>query len=77
VTAEHLRPRLAAVLCDLPRRDRELLLLIAWAELSYAQAAEALGISVAAVRSRLNRIRVRVRKALGGTNPASADEGTD
>ncbi len=77
MTAEHLRPRLVAVISGLPRRDRELLLLIAWAELSYAQAAEALGISVAAVRSRLNRIRVRVRKALGGTNPASADEGTD
>jgi RNA polymerase sigma-70 factor (ECF subfamily) len=77
MTAEQLAPRLAAVLCDLPRRDRELLLLIAWAELSYAQAAEALGISVSAVRSRLNRIRVRVRKALGGSNPANVDEGTD
>jgi RNA polymerase sigma factor (sigma-70 family) len=77
VTAEQLGPRLAAVICGLPRRDRELLLLIAWAELSYAQAAEALCISVTAVRSRLNRIRVRVRKALGGTNPATADEGTD
>lgn len=76
VTAEQLGPRLAAVLRDLPRRDRELLLLIAWAELSYAQAAEALGISVSAVRSRLNRIRVRVRKALGGTNPANASDTT-
>jgi RNA polymerase sigma factor (sigma-70 family) len=76
VTAQQLAPRLGAVLSGLPRRDRELLLLIAWADLSYAQAAEALGISVSAVRSRLNRIRARVRKALGGTNPASIDEGT-
>jgi RNA polymerase sigma factor (sigma-70 family) len=74
VTAEQLGPRLAAALSDLPRRDRELLLLIAWADLSYAQAAEALGLSVSAVRSRLNRIRVRLRKALGGANPANADD---
>lgn len=76
VTAEQLRPRLVGVLSGLPRRDRELLLLIAWAELSYAESADALGISVSAVRSRLNRIRARVRKALGGTNPANVDEGT-
>jgi RNA polymerase sigma factor (sigma-70 family) len=77
VTAEQLGPRLAAVICGLPRRDRELLLLIAWAELSYAESAEALGMSVSAVRSRLNRVRVRVRKALGGSNPVNAGEGTD
>jgi RNA polymerase sigma factor (sigma-70 family) len=77
VTAEQLRPRLAAVICGLPRRDRELLLLVAWAELSYAESAEALGMSVSAVRSRLNRVRVRVRKELGGSNPANGDEGMD
>src|SRR6266851_3589483 len=74
VTAQQLRPRLVACLSGLPRRDRELLLLVAWAELSYADAATALGISVSAVRSRLNRIRVRVRKELGGRNPADVDE---
>ena len=34
---------------------------------------EALGITVSAVRSRLTRIRARLRKALGGTNPAKLD----
>ena len=77
VTAEQLGPLLAAVIGGLPRRDRELLLLIAWGELSYADAAEALDMTVSALRSRLNRIRVRLRKALGGANPASIEEGTD
>ncbi len=76
VTAQHLRPRLVSVLSRLPQRDLDLLLLIAWAELSYAEAAEALGISLSAVRSRLNRVRTRVRKALGGTNPVNIEQET-
>jgi RNA polymerase sigma-70 factor (ECF subfamily) len=58
----------------LPRRDRELLLLIAWAGLSYEESAQALGITVSAVRSRLHRIRERTRRALGGTNPVLLTE---
>jgi RNA polymerase sigma factor (sigma-70 family) len=74
VTAQQLRPRLAAVLNGLPARDRELLLLIAWAGLTYEESAQALGISTGAVRSRLNRIRVRTRHELGGANPARLHE---
>ena len=74
VTAEKLRPRLAAVLCGLPRQDRDLLLLVAWAGLSYDEAAEALGLTVSAVKSRLHRIRIKAREALGGANPALAEE---
>jgi RNA polymerase sigma factor (sigma-70 family) len=70
VTAEQLRPRLAAVLSGLPRQDRDLLLLVAWAGLSYDEAAEALGLTVSAVKSRLHRIRIKARAALGGVNPA-------
>lgn len=77
VTAEQLRPRIAAVLSGLPRRDRELLLLVAWAGLTYEESAQALGLTTSAVRSRLNRIRVKTRAALGGANPAHADEGKD
>jgi RNA polymerase sigma-70 factor (ECF subfamily) len=77
VTAEQLRPRLAAVLDALPSRDRELLLLIAWAGLSYDEAAQALGVTISAVRSRLNRVRVKTRKELGGANPAHLYEETD
>ena len=69
VTAQKLRPRLAAVLSGLPRQDRELLLLIAWAGLTYEESAQALGVPVSTVRSRLHRIRAKTRRALGGTNP--------
>jgi RNA polymerase sigma factor (sigma-70 family) len=68
-TAERLRPRLAAVLSGLPQRDRDLLLLIAWADLTYDESAQALGIPIGTVRSRLNRIRGKARTALGGINP--------
>lgn len=74
VNAELLRPRIAAVLSALPQRDRELLLLIAWTDLTYEESAQALGITVSAVRARLHRIRIKARKALGGTNPALAQE---
>ncbi|MFD0692015.1 RNA polymerase sigma factor [Actinomadura fibrosa] len=69
LTAERLQPRLAAVLARLSAADRDLLLLIAWADLTYEEAAEALGIPVGTVRSRLHRIRGKVRRAFGGTNP--------
>jgi RNA polymerase sigma factor (sigma-70 family) len=69
VVAQQFRPVLTAVLDELKPRDRELLLLVAWADLSYDECAQALGITVSAVKSRLNRIRVRTRSALGGTNP--------
>jgi RNA polymerase sigma factor (sigma-70 family) len=41
----------------LPRRQREVVLLHVWADLSYEQIARALGIPVGTVRSRLNRAR--------------------
>ena len=76
VVAQQLGPKLSATLATLSRQDRELLLLVAWADLTYAESAQALGLTVSAVRSRLNRIRVKARKALGGVNPALSDEHT-
>jgi RNA polymerase sigma factor (sigma-70 family) len=73
VTAQGLWPTLIVVLDDLRRRDRELLLLVAWADLSYEESATALGITVSAVKSRLNRIRRRTRAALGGSNPMNQE----
>jgi RNA polymerase sigma factor (sigma-70 family) len=77
VTAQQLRPRLVAVLDALPSRDRELLLLVAWAGLSYEEAARALDLTVSAVRSRLHRIRVKTRTALGGADPTELIEEND
>ncbi|MER6813900.1 RNA polymerase sigma factor [Spirillospora sp. NPDC000708] len=67
---------LAGALAGLPRGDRDVLLLVAWADLSYDQVAEALSIPVGTVRSRLHRARRKVREALGGTDPTNVREGT-
>lgn len=77
VTAQQFRPQLATVLDQLPGRDRELLLLVAWAGLTYEEAAQALGLTVSAVRSRLHRIRVKTRAALGGADPTELIEEND
>jgi RNA polymerase sigma factor (sigma-70 family) len=64
---------LARALSTLAKADREVLLLIAWADLSYAEVATALGIPVGTVRSRLNRARIKVRAALDRIDQASPD----
>lgn len=46
--------------------DRELLLLVAWDGLSVAEAAEVLGMTPVAARSRLHRARARARQAMAG-----------
>jgi RNA polymerase sigma factor (sigma-70 family) len=47
----------------LPRREREVLALLAWGDLSYGEIAEALGLPVGTVRSRLARARTRLGDA--------------
>lgn len=74
VSAAAARPLLAEALAALPPRDRDVLLLIAWAELSYEQTALALDIPIGTVRSRLNRARRKVRAALGESNPLDEQE---
>jgi RNA polymerase sigma factor (sigma-70 family) len=59
-----LSPRLARALRRLKRIDRDTLLLIAWGELSYAEAAVALAIPVGTVRSRLVRARAQLDRDL-------------
>jgi RNA polymerase sigma-70 factor (ECF subfamily) len=69
VTAQAVRAELAGALAALPAKDRDVLLLIAWGDLTYEEVGRALGIPIGTVRSRLNRGRRKVRAALGGTNP--------
>lgn len=71
--AQTARGPLAAALRSLSEGDRHVLLLVAWADFSYEQVAEALGIPLGTVRSRLNRARRKTRAALGGHNPLVAD----
>jgi RNA polymerase sigma factor (sigma-70 family) len=61
----------AAAIAELDADQRDALLLITWADLTYDQAAEALGIPEGTVRSRMNRARTRLRAALGGVNPTA------
>ncbi|SEG67721.1 RNA polymerase sigma-70 factor, ECF subfamily [Actinacidiphila yanglinensis] len=74
VSAESVRGALAGALAKLPARYRDVLLVVAWGDLNYAEAAEALGIPVGTVRSRLNRARGRLRDALGGSDPTILQE---
>ncbi|XRQ09787.1 RNA polymerase sigma factor [Actinomadura welshii] len=69
VSAQSLRGRLAGAIAGLSAGERDVLLLVALAELSHEEVAAALGIPYGTVGSRLSRARRKVREALGGTNP--------
>ncbi|MBB5085176.1 RNA polymerase sigma factor [Nonomuraea endophytica] len=65
VSAAVMRPSLAAGLAALSPADRTVLLLVAGAQLSYEEIAEALGIPRGTVGSRLNRARRKLRSYVG------------
>ena len=75
-SAEHADPlltdRLVEALLALSPRDREALLLFAWAELSYDEIALSLDIPVGTVRSRIHRARSHMRQTLEATEQAPA-----
>jgi RNA polymerase sigma factor (sigma-70 family) len=54
---------MAKVLEELPAGERDALLLYAWEDLSYGEIAGALGVPTGTVRSRLHRVRQRLRAA--------------
>ena len=58
-------------LSQLPDEQREVLLLVALEEMSYAEIAEALAIPVGTVMSRLSRGRERLRQIMDGQPPAA------
>ncbi|MGW7253784.1 RNA polymerase sigma factor [Streptomyces sp. NPDC054834] len=74
VSAESSRAALAGALARLPARHRDVLLVITWGDLDYREAAQALGIPVGTVRSRLHRARSRLRQTLGASHPAVPHE---
>ncbi|GAB3008698.1 RNA polymerase sigma factor [Saccharothrix stipae] len=74
VTAHAMRSLLAGALDGLSAEDRDVLLLVAWEQLSYEEVATALAIPVGTVRSRLHRARRKVRQALSGQNPTEVEE---
>jgi RNA polymerase sigma factor (sigma-70 family) len=74
VTARALHGLLAAALAGLPGGDRDVLLLIAWEQLTYEETALALGIPVGTVRSRLSRVRTRLREEIAGAGSVATLE---
>jgi RNA polymerase sigma factor (sigma-70 family) len=65
VVAAALAPRIAGALAALNARQRDVLLLHAWAGLSHEEIAAALGIANGTARSRLSRARAALRAGLG------------
>jgi RNA polymerase sigma-70 factor, ECF subfamily len=59
---ERTMQSLLRLLSALPRREQDVFVLCAWAELSYEDTALALGIPIGTVRSRLSRARTRLRE---------------
>jgi RNA polymerase sigma-70 factor (ECF subfamily) len=55
---------IASALASLSAVDRDALLLVAWADLTYEQAARAAGVPIGTIRSRLHRARSVLRAAL-------------
>lgn len=75
VTARSMTETLLAALMALPDADRDVLVLIAWEELTYDEVARALAIPIGTVRSRLHRARAHVRRTLAlGDTPALIEE---
>ncbi|MBO2450444.1 RNA polymerase sigma factor [Actinomadura barringtoniae] len=75
--AQSRRGPLAAALAEIADRDRDVLLLVAWADLTLQEASEALGIPAGTARSRLHRARRKLRAALGDTDPTTLGEDLD
>jgi RNA polymerase sigma-70 factor (ECF subfamily) len=71
--AKTLHHQLAGALAGLAAADRDALLLVADG-LSYAEAAQALGVPDGTLSSRVARARRKLREGLGGVNPAGESE---
>ncbi|WP_086829908.1 RNA polymerase sigma factor [Allokutzneria sp. NRRL B-24872] len=61
IDAQTRAQQLAVAIERLEERDRDVLLLSSWAQLDSAEVAEALGVPVGTVRSRLHRVRRQLR----------------
>jgi RNA polymerase sigma factor (sigma-70 family) len=69
---EELRRRVRQALTQLPTRDREIIVLRFFEQLSTKDAANVLGITVAAAKSRQLRAVARLQEILGDTTSEDA-----
>ena len=72
--AEARRPELKRALESLSDDEREVLLLLAWEQLSQAEIAFVLGVPPGTVRSRLHRARTVMRAELGAEGLLAEDK---
>ena len=75
VSASAASRRLALGLARLSEELRDTLLLVTWGDLTYEEAAAALGVPVGTVRSRMSRARSKLRRFLDA-NPADFTKGS-
>ena len=75
VSATAAKARLAEALASLPKAQRDALLLLAWADLSYEQIAVATGVPLGTVQSRISRGRRRLREQLADIDPHGMRDG--
>lgn len=73
MSAQQRRADLTRALAGLSKGERDVLLLVALADLGHDEVAEALGIAYGTVGSRLSRARAKLRQALGA-NPTANDQ---
>jgi RNA polymerase sigma-70 factor, ECF subfamily len=64
VAAGRMRPQLVRALAGLSQGERDVVLLVALGQLSYEEVAEALGLSIGTVGSRLSRARKKLHHAI-------------
>ena len=80
LAASEQAPALQAALRRVPAADRETFLIVVVGELSYAEAAELMGIPQGTVRSRVHRVRTSLRELMRSAeaiNPGGVIEGAD
>ncbi|BCW50112.1 RNA polymerase sigma factor [Arthrobacter sp. StoSoilB13] len=73
VDAKVATGRIAVALRDMAAIDRETLLLYAWADLTYEGIAQAMGVPLGTVRSRLNRARQTLRTQFSLERPTETE----
>ncbi|MEV0386668.1 RNA polymerase sigma factor [Nonomuraea sp. NPDC050643] len=64
VAAQSEERRLAGALAALSQGDRDVLLLVAWEDMSLEEAAQTLGVPAGTARSRLHRARKKIKAAI-------------
>ena len=61
---DHLDSSVSAALLELTHEERNLILLLTWADLTYEQLGDALDLPVGTIRSRVSRVRSKLREGL-------------